>query len=102
MKTLAQEQADRITHGNIARVRALLNAETNEGKRVGLGSSKSLDYDRLVVAPGIRFLWDRLEGYGEAQSQRLPHAWRAGAQTDLLAAQLRAMEDGGVFAICVP
>jgi hypothetical protein len=36
MKTPAQEQADRITHGNIARVRAMLNAETNEGKRTGL------------------------------------------------------------------
>jgi sulfide dehydrogenase [flavocytochrome c] flavoprotein chain len=67
-----------------------------------MASSKALAYDRLVVAPGIRFLWDRIEGYGEAASQRMPHAWRAGAQTDLLAAQLRAIDDGGVFAICVP
>jgi hypothetical protein len=55
-----------------------------------------------VVAPGIRFLWDRLQGYKEADSQRMPHAWRAGAQTGLLAAQLRDIDDGGVFAICVP
>jgi len=73
-----------------------------QARRVRLASSKSLAYDRLVVAPGIRFLWDRLEGYGETVSLRLPHAWRAGAQTDLLAAQLRTMDDGGVFAICVP
>ena len=73
-----------------------------QARRVQLASSRSLAYDRLVVAPGIRFLWDRLEGYGEAVSLRLPHAWRAGAQTDLLAAQLRTMDDGGIFAICVP
>jgi len=71
-------------------------------RRVRLASSKDLGYDRLVAAPGIRFLWDRLQGYGEADSQRMPHAWRAGAQTDLLAAQLRAIDDGAVFAICVP
>ena len=73
-----------------------------QSRRVRLASSKNLACDRLVVAPGIRFLWDRLEGYGEAQSQRMPHAWRAGPQTDLLAAQLRAIDDGAVFAICVP
>ena len=33
MTIARQEQADRITHGNIARLRATLNAETNEGKR---------------------------------------------------------------------
>jgi hypothetical protein len=32
----------------------------------------------------------------------MPHAWIAGEQTELLAAQLRAMRDGGVVAISVP
>jgi len=73
-----------------------------QARQVRLVSSKALAYDRLVVAPGIRFLWDRIEGYDEAASERMPHAWRAGAQTGLLAAQLRAIDDGGVFAICVP
>ena len=73
-----------------------------QARRVRLASSNDVAFDRLVVAPGIRFLWDALDGYSEAASQRMPHAWRAGAQTDLLAAQLRAMDDGGVFAICVP
>jgi NADPH-dependent 2,4-dienoyl-CoA reductase/sulfur reductase-like enzyme len=73
-----------------------------QARHIRLASSKDLAYDRLVVAPGIRFLWDRLQGYKEADSQRMPHAWRAGAQTGLLAAQLRNIDDGGVFAICVP
>jgi hypothetical protein len=55
-----------------------------------------------VVAPGIRFLWDRIEGYDEDAAQRMPHAWNAGEQTTRLANQLRSMEDGGVVAISVP
>jgi len=78
---------------------ASIDAQT---RRVRLASKKDLAFDRLVVAPGIRFLWDRLEGYSEAESERMPHAWRAGTQTEILAAQLRAIDDGGVFAICVP
>lgn len=62
----------------------------------------SLAYDRLVVAPGIRFLWGTPEGYDRAAAALMPHAWKAGVQTELLGAQLRAMHDGGVVAISVP
>jgi len=61
-----------------------------------------LAYDRLVLAPGIRFLWGKPQGYDLAAARSMPHAWQAGAQTEILAAQLRAMRNGGVFAISVP
>ncbi len=67
-----------------------------------LGGGVVLGYDRLVVAPGIRFLWGTPQGYDEAASLTMPHAWSAGVQTQLLAAQLRAIRDGGVVAISVP
>ena len=44
--------------------------------------------------PGIRFVYGQPEGYDQAAAQRMPHAWEAGAQTALLAAQLRAVPDG--------
>jgi len=69
---------------------------------VRLADGSTMPYDRVVVAPGIRFLWNTPEGYDEAASKRMPHAWVAGAQTELLARQLRAMDDGGVVAISVP
>jgi len=71
-------------------------------RRVQLGGGGTLPFERLVVAPGIRFLWDRIEGYDEQASQRMPHAWKAGAQTTRLADQLHSMHDGGVVAISVP
>ena len=72
------------------------------GRRVHLAGGRDLSYDRLIVAPGIRFLWGRPQGYDAAAALLMPHAWAAGEQTELLAGQLRAMRDGGVVAISVP
>jgi sulfide dehydrogenase [flavocytochrome c] flavoprotein chain len=72
------------------------------GRRVRLAGGHALPFDRLVLAPGIRLLWNKLEGYDEAAAQAMPHAWQAGDQTQRLAMQLRAMKDGGVVAISVP
>jgi sulfide dehydrogenase [flavocytochrome c] flavoprotein chain len=71
-------------------------------RRVRLASGETLPYDRLVLAPGIRFRFGTPQGYDAAAARRMPHAWEAGWQTELLAAQLRDMPDGGTVAICVP
>jgi NADPH-dependent 2,4-dienoyl-CoA reductase/sulfur reductase-like enzyme len=59
-------------------------------------------YDRLVLSPGIDFHLEALPGYDDAASEKMPHAWKAGAQTLLLRRQLEAMADGGVVAIAIP
>jgi sulfide dehydrogenase [flavocytochrome c] flavoprotein chain len=71
-------------------------------REIRLSAGAALPYDRLVMAPGIRFLWGRPEGYTQEVSARLPHAWQAGEQTELLARQLSGMRPGGVVAISVP
>ena len=53
-------------------------------------------HDRLILAPGIDFMVDRIEGLA-GNLERIPHAWKAGPQTSLLRSQLEAMPDGGVF-----
>jgi sulfide dehydrogenase [flavocytochrome c] flavoprotein chain len=74
----------------------------HEARKVTLADGTLLAYDRLVLAPGIDFHFDALDGYDEAASEKMPHAWKAGAQTMLLRRQLEAMEDGGLVAIAVP
>jgi sulfide dehydrogenase [flavocytochrome c] flavoprotein chain len=69
---------------------------------VALADGGLLGYERLVLAPGIDFKFDALPGYDEAASLKMPHAWKAGAQTVLLRKQLEAMDDGGVVALAVP
>jgi sulfide dehydrogenase [flavocytochrome c] flavoprotein chain len=73
------------------------------GQTVTLGDGENLEYDRLIVAPGIELLYDDIPGMRDpASRERIPHAWKAGAQTALLRKQLEDMPDGGVCAITVP
>ncbi len=62
-----------------------------------------LSYDRLIVAPGVDFMFDKIEGLdAKVADASIPHAWKAGAQTVMLRKQLVAMPDGGVFALSIP
>jgi sulfite dehydrogenase len=62
-----------------------------------------LNYDRLVIAPGIDFMYDQLPGLNNAEAQKqVLHAWKAGEQTVALRKQLEAMRDGGVFVFSFP
>ena len=69
-------------------------------KRVRVGEGY-LQYDRLIVAPGIEFQWEQVEGLAQAKDTVL-HAWKAGPQTVELAKQLQSIADGGVFVLTVP
>ena len=72
-------------------------------KTVATAGGKTLDYDALVLSPGVDFDFGAMEGLTrELAETRLPHAWKAGPQTLLLKQQLEAMPDGGTFIIVVP
>jgi NADPH-dependent 2,4-dienoyl-CoA reductase/sulfur reductase-like enzyme len=71
-------------------------------RRVTLGDGTVLPYDRLVLSPGVSLRFDALPRYDEAAAEILPHAWNAGAQTELLRRQLVAMEDGGTVVMAIP
>ena len=73
-----------------------------QARTIGLADGTSLNYDRLVLAPGIDMRFDALPGYDEAASSKMPHAWKAGEQTLLLKRQLEAMQDGGTVVVAVP
>ncbi len=69
-------------------------------RRVRIGDG-DIEYDRLIVAPGVEFQWEQVDGLAAAQD-RVLHAWKAGPQTAELARQLHAMPDGGTFVLTVP
>jgi NADPH-dependent 2,4-dienoyl-CoA reductase/sulfur reductase-like enzyme len=73
-----------------------------QARIVTLADGARLQYDRLVLAPGIDIAWGALPGYTEAAAERMPHGWKAGAQTVLLRRQLEAMADGGLVVISAP
>jgi NADPH-dependent 2,4-dienoyl-CoA reductase/sulfur reductase-like enzyme len=69
-------------------------------RRVRIGEGY-LEYDRLIVSPGISFEWDKVEGLAAAQDTIL-NAWKAGPQTVALASQIQSMADGGIFVLSIP
>lgn len=90
-------RADGVTLASLAAAAIDSNART-----VSLSDGTRLNYDRLVLAPGIDIRWDALPGYDQAAAEQMPHAWQAGEQTLLLRRQLLAMDDGGLVVISAP
>lgn len=69
---------------------------------VTLGDGSALPYDKLVMAPGIDFLYPAGLETPEAQA-RVPHAWKdMGTQGPMLRSMLQAIPNGGTFVITVP
>ena len=96
---------DHVAAAGVRLVRARATGVDATARRVTIEGG-TLDYDRLVLAPGVDMRLDpepgALQGYTEAASERMPHAWKAGPQTVLLRDQLRAMPDGGTVVIAAP
>jgi sulfite dehydrogenase len=72
-------------------------------REVRLARGGPLTYDRLIVSPGIDFIYDSIPGLKSAEAQRrILHAWKAGEQTLALRKQLEGMRDGGVYVLHIP
>jgi len=72
-------------------------------KSVRLARGDSVSYERLIVSPGIDFLFNDVQGYQQAmEAGAVLHAWKAGPQTAALRRQLEQMRNGGVCILSVP
>jgi len=93
---LSDRHGVRIVHDLVTSVDAVQKTATLAGGSV-------VAYDKLVLSPGIDFLWDQTEGLKAAhEAGQILHAWKAGAETVALRRQLEAMRDGGTCAITIP
>ncbi len=92
----------KVAGDGVALVQTSATGINPTARTVTLANGSVLNYDRLILAPGIELRFDALPGYDEAAAQRMPHAWKAGEQTLLLRRQIEAMEDGGVVVIVSP
>jgi len=92
--------------------------ERNHGVRIVRDSATAIDldrrqvrltrgdpvaFDRVIVSPGIDFMWEALPAMAGAEAQStVLHAWKAGPQTAALRRQLEAMPDGGTYVLSIP
>jgi len=89
-------------HG-VKLVKDMVTAIDADKKVVKLAGGGELPYDRVIVSPGVDFMWETLPGMASAAAKdKVLHAWKAGPQTVALRKQLEAMPDGGVYALTIP
>jgi sulfite dehydrogenase len=70
---------------------------------IRLARGGEMSYGRLVLSPGVDFMFETIPGLNNAEAQsQILHAWKAGVQTLALRQQLEDMKDGGVYAITIP
>jgi NADPH-dependent 2,4-dienoyl-CoA reductase/sulfur reductase-like enzyme len=73
-----------------------------DAKTVSLAGGSVLRYDKLILSPGIDFVEGAVPGWSVATQNKMPHAYKAGSQSELLKAQVMAMPEGGRFAMVAP
>lgn len=93
---------NRLADMGIKIVHQMASGIDPDRKTVTLADGVTLPYDRLVLAPGIDFKFEEIDGYGPEAAAVMPHAYRAGPQTVLLHDQLHAMDDGGLVIMVAP
>ncbi len=73
-----------------------------DAKTVSLAGGAKVPYDRLVLSPGIDFIDGAVPGWDVSTQNKMPHAYKAGSQSELLKAQIEAMPQGGTYAMVAP
>jgi NADPH-dependent 2,4-dienoyl-CoA reductase/sulfur reductase-like enzyme len=91
---------DRLRGHGVRVIHEMATAIEPPARKVRVGEGW-LEYDRLIVSPGVEFQYEQIQGLREAGDSVL-HAWKAGPQTVALANQLQAVADGGVVVMSVP
>ncbi|MDU8929078.1 NAD(P)/FAD-dependent oxidoreductase [Alisedimentitalea sp. MJ-SS2] len=73
-----------------------------DAKTVTLAGGGVLPYDRLVLSPGIDFVDGAVPGWDVTKQNKMPHAYKAGSQSELLKAQIESMPQGGTYVMVAP
>ena len=73
-----------------------------DAKTVSLAGGGSMPYDKLILSPGIDFVDGAVPGWDVSAQNAMPHAYKAGSQSELLKAQLMAMPEGGTYCMVAP
>ena len=91
-----------LSHYGVNRVTAKVSGIDRDQKLVTLEGGGTISYDRLVLAPGLDFdLMPGMTSLAEYDTL-VPHAWKAGPQTQLLRKQLVAMPAGQQVVLTIP
>jgi NADH dehydrogenase FAD-containing subunit len=87
----------------IKTVQAQVVSIDTDKQQIMLHDGVIVAYHRLIIAPGVDFIYDDLPMLASySAQQKVPHAWKAGPQTENLKNQLHGMKQGGTMVMTVP
>ncbi len=93
--TLASEYGINVVHDYAVGV-------DRDTMTVTTAGGHTFPYDKLVLSPGIDFIDGAVPGWSVASQNAMPHAYKAGSQSELLKAQIESMPEGGTYAMVAP
>ena len=94
---------DGLNKYGIKRIKGEATGFDPDKKTLALSDGTTLPYDRLVLSPGVDFMFDALPGLATVDARtNVLAAWKAGPETIALRNQLVAMKDGGVYVLHIP
>jgi NADPH-dependent 2,4-dienoyl-CoA reductase/sulfur reductase-like enzyme len=93
--TLRRKYGIRFVNAEVAAIDPVAKSVTCTDRTV-------LPYDRLILAPGIAFDYTGIPGMDAASQKLIPHAWKAGPQTNQLRSQLVNIVNGSNFVLTIP
>ncbi|MBW8447806.1 MAG: NAD(P)/FAD-dependent oxidoreductase [Arenimonas sp.] len=97
-----QHGYDKIAAGGVTVINDLATAVDRTARTVTLAGGQTLNYDRLILSPGIDFKEGSVPGWSLDAAEKMPHAYKAGPQTQLLKKMVEEMPQGGTFAMIAP
>lgn len=98
-----QHGYDKMAAGGVTVINDMATGVDRAAKTVTLAGGQVLPYDRLILSPGIDFKEGSVAGWShETHAEIMPHAYKAGPQTQLLKAMVESMPQGGTFAMVAP
>ncbi|MFN7223060.1 MAG: FCSD flavin-binding domain-containing protein [Paracoccaceae bacterium] len=98
-----QHGYDKIAAGGVTVINDMATGVDRAAKTVTLAGGQTVPYDRLILSPGIDFRDGSVPGWSADQhAEIMPHAYKAGPQTQLLKAMVESMPQGGTFAMVAP
>jgi sulfide dehydrogenase [flavocytochrome c] flavoprotein chain len=100
-KTIANISFNYLAHAQkykINMVHKSVSSVDKTNKVLTLDDTSTMNYDYLVLAPGIDFI----PVIGHDDYTKVPHAWTAGDQTTILKGQIDSMVDGDEFVMSIP
>lgn len=93
---------DKIAAQGVRLAHQAATAVDRDKRELVLADGSRLAYDRLILSPGIDLRYDSVPGWGQQHEEAMPHAWKAGPQTELLKRRLDAVPDGGLIVMIAP